>query len=219
MNDSDRLRYEMQVRVHQFGLDNAADFPPPGIGNTTFTELGVIITQIEAQSTDQQAGFGEAKQQYEIKDTAREDLGDQMSVISRTAKSMEYAIDGIGDKFKFTRNMPDESLLAKGRAFFEEATPYAAEFEAYGLPNKFLDDLEEACIAFDATFSSTASAIAEHVEATAQSAANVREGMIKVRVLDAVVRNKYHNNPGKLAAWTSASHVEKPPKKKKPTPP
>jgi hypothetical protein len=33
-----------------------------------------------------------------------------------------------------------------------------------------------------------------------------------------IVRNVYANNPGKLAAWLSASHVERSPKKKTPTP-
>jgi hypothetical protein len=36
--------------------------------------------------------------------------------------------------------------------------------------------------------------------------------------LDGVVKNKYRNNVGKLAAWTSASHIEKAPKKKKDEP-
>jgi hypothetical protein len=40
--------------------------------------------------------------------------------------------------------------------------------------------------------------------------------MVIVRILDAIVKNKYANDPGKLAAWISASHVEKPPKKKEP---
>ncbi len=42
--------------------------------------------------------------------------------------------------------------------------------------------------------------------------------MIKVRILDGIVRNAYANDPGKLAAWISASHVEKAPKKQTPTP-
>ncbi len=58
---------------------------------------------------------------------------------------------------------------------------------------------------------------AEHVAATADTAAKIREGMIIVRVLDGIVKNKYANDPGKLAAWISASHVEKAPKK--PVPP
>lgn len=56
------------------------------------------------------------------------------------------------------------------------------------------------------------------VAATADTSAKIREGMIKVRILDGIVRNVYRNDVGKLAAWTSPSHIEKPPKKKEPLP-
>jgi hypothetical protein len=42
---------------------------------------------------------------------------------------------------------------------------------------------------------------------------------VAARILDGIVQNKYANNPGKLAAWLSASHVEKAPKKKDPPTP
>jgi hypothetical protein len=35
-----------------------------------------------------------------------------------------------------------------------------------------------------------------------------------VRKLDAIVRNKYANNPAVLAEWTSASHTERDPRHK-----
>ena len=72
---------------------------------------------------------------------------------------------------------------------------------------------------FEATFSNIASATAEHVAATADISTKIRQGMIIVRTLDGIVKNKYANNPGKLAAWLSASHVEKAPKKKDPPTP
>jgi len=43
----------------------------------------------------------------------------------------------------------------------------------------------------------------------------IREGMVIVRILDGIVRNRYANDPGKLAAWISASHVEKAPRKRR----
>jgi len=36
---------------------------------------------------------------------------------------------------------------------------------------------------------------------------------------DGTVRNVYISNPGKTAAWTSASHIEKTPKKSEPPTP
>jgi len=216
MNDSDRRRYEMQVRANQFGVDNAADFT--GIATAKFAELGTLVGEIEAESAAQQAGFGEAAQQYEVKDTVREDLREEMSAISRTSKSMEYAFDGIGDKFKFQRNMSDANMLAKARAFHTESLPYDADFIAYGMPATFRADLNALADAFEATFSNTASATAEHVEATAETSSKLRQGNVAVRTVDGIVKNKYANDPGKLAAWISASHVEKAPKKKAPTP-
>lgn len=216
MNDADRRRYEMQVRVAQLGVDNAADFT--GLATTTFAELSTLVNDAESKSAAQQSGFGEAAQQFEVKDTCREDLRDIMSDISRTSKSMEYAFDGISDKFRFQRNMSDADMLAKARAFHSESATYETDFIAYGMDPNFRKDLNDAANAFEASFSNTASATAEHVAATADTSAKIREGMVKVRILDGIVRNVYANDPGKLAAWISASHVEKAPKKKSPTP-
>ena len=41
--------------------------------------------------------------------------------------------------------------------------------------------------------------------------------MVEVRILDGIVRIKYVNDVGKLAAWLSASHIEKAPKSKRQT--
>ena len=69
----------------------------------------------------------------------------------------------------------------------------------------------------------------EHVSATAETASKLRQMNVSARRapllpeeewrrfadgVGGIVRNKYANNPGKYAAWLSASHVEKAPKKK-----
>ena len=73
--------------------------------------------------------------------------------------------------------------------------------------------------AFEATFATQGSAIDSHVEATAEIGESIQRGMVARRILDGIVRNVYKSNTGKTAAWTSASHIEKDPKKKEtPTP-
>ena len=60
---------------------------------------------------------------------------------------------------------------------------------------------------------------AEHVSAAAETSSKLRQLNVVVRTVDGIGRNKYASDPGKLAAWLSASHVEKAPKKKAaPTP-
>jgi hypothetical protein len=56
----------------------------------------------------------------------------------------------------------------------------------------------------------------------AEAGGNLEEIKADMTSIDTVlrlVRNKYANNPGKRAAWLSASHVEKAPKKKEPPTP
>ncbi len=97
------------------------------------------------------------------------------SPIARKARSIKYKYDGMSGRFKMPRNSSDQTLLAVGWAFVDEATPIFADFIVYG--------------------------------------------MVARRILDGIVRNVYKHNTGKTAAWSSASHVEKAPKKKdSPTP-
>lgn len=57
------------------------------------------------------------------------------------------------------------------------------------------------------------------VAATAEIGKAIQRGMVAHPILDGIVRNVYKHNTGKTAAWTSASHIENPPKKKEnPTP-
>ncbi len=49
--------------------------------------------------------------------------------------------------------------------------------------------------AFKESFSNnTASATAEHIAASADEASKARQGMIKVRILDGIVKNRYAND-------------------------
>lgn len=218
MNDSERRRYECFLRIKQFGLDNRSDFAAIPIAVTNFEVISTEIDFLEDHGADQQAGFGDARGATEVKGTARENLREEMSDIARTARSMEYQFDGISERFRMPRNSSDQTLLATGRAWVDEATPIVADFVAYGMAATFVTDLTAACDAFEATFGPQASAIDDHVEATAEIGEAIRRGMVARRILDGIVRNVYKNDVGKIAAWSSASHIEKAPKKTETTP-
>ena len=58
----------------------------------------------------------------------------------------------------------------------------------------------------------------EERELTSKLTDWIVQGMRAHRILDGIVRIKYANNVGKLAAWTTASHIERAPKPATPTP-
>lgn len=216
MTDRERLRYETFIRIRQFGVDNAVDFPAGTVGATQFAEITSVIEEVEQFTGDQAASFGDARFAFAGKETARENVREEMYEISQTARSMNYEFNGIADKFKMPRNQSDASMLAFARAFHEESEQYETAFERYGLGTRFREELQSAIDAFEASLNPTGSAIDDQVAATAQIGDAIRRGMIARRILEGVVKNKYRSNVGKLAAWLSASHIEKAPKSKAP---
>lgn len=57
--------------------------------------------------------------------------------------------------------------------------------------------------------SETGTAIDSQAEVTTELGSEIRKGMIAVRTVDGIIKNKYRNDVGKLAAWLSASHIER----------
>lgn len=217
MDGDERRRVEMFIRVRQFGVDNAADFPVGSIGATQFAAINTAIDEVEQFAGDQAASYGDARQLFVTKDTARENLREEMFEISRTARSMAYQFDGIDAKFRMPRSQSDQNLLAVARAFYEDSEKYDTDFQAYGLSATFRADLQTAIEAFEDSLDPTGTAIDDQVAATANIGEAIRRGMIARRILEGVAKNKYNSNVGKLAAWLSACHIEKAPVEKKPS--
>jgi hypothetical protein len=213
MNNQERFRYQMFIRLRQFGTENAADFPAGGVGATQFAEISTVIGLIEGLAANQSAGFGSARFAFASKDTARENLRETMSEISRTARAMVYQFPGIDAKFRLPRNKTDTNLLAAARAFESESEVYKEDFIAYGLAADFREELRNEADALEASLRMAGAALNGQVAATAEIGAVIRRGMIAQRILKGVVKNKYRADVGKLAAWLSASHIEKAPKR------
>jgi hypothetical protein len=72
----------MFVRVRQFGVENAADFPAGSVGATQFAAVSAEIDQLDSFGTDPAVGFGEARQAFETKDTARENRTEPSAFIT-----------------------------------------------------------------------------------------------------------------------------------------
>lgn len=210
MTRQQRVRYDMFIRVVQFIRDNAADFPA-GVVAAQLAVLIAVVDRLQTLLGDQSTGLGEARFEFHDKDTARENLRQMLSEIAETARSMVYQFSGVDLKFRMPRNHNDADLLGKAHAFQTEAAPLDADFQGYGMERSFLADLQRLIDDFEASLGEAGTAIDSHVKATAEIGAEMRKGMVAVRTMDGVIRNKYRRNVGKLAAWLSASHIERVP--------
>jgi hypothetical protein len=214
MEDTQNRRHQMFVRVKGFGVDHTGDFAANSLGNQLFTDLSGIVTELDTHAAAEASGRGTAREGTSTRAEARDVLRDDLEAINRTARAMAEDTPGIDDKFRLPRGNNDQNLLSAARAFAADAAPLSAQFISHEMPADFLTDLNTDISNMEAAISRQAGGVGDHVSAGVAIDETIDKGMVIVRKLDAIVRNKYLNNQAVLAEWTTASHTERSPKRK-----
>jgi hypothetical protein len=116
-------------------------------------------------------------------------------------------------------------MLAAARAQAADALAVKAEFIKRGMPANFLEDLQADIEQFDEAITRKEQGRETHVEATAAIDDLIEQGLDARRELNPIVRNIFADESAKLAAWESASRIERPGRRSRrtgpqtPTPP
>jgi hypothetical protein len=215
MREREIHNFEMLKRVDDHGEADAASFPAASLGGQLFAAISAVVEELEEYAAAQSAGGGAARSSTQEKRKARESVRRKMSAISSTADSMESEFPGAAKRFRLPRNNGDQVLINSARAFLEAATPLKEDFLRRELPATFLEDLTAAIAAFETAVNNQNLNNERRVSATAAIREAVERGVKLVRKLDPIVRNKYRDDEAKLAAWESAKHVERAPKRTK----
>jgi len=216
MNDNQRRRFERASRVDAFMTSNAADFPADGKGGASAarlkTELAALasldVAKVTAASTQQKTSTGRRG--------LRASLRAQIAAVCDTADVISLDHPEVKGLFPRTRaDNSDQTLIAVARAFVAAATPLKALFVEYEMPPDFIDRLRADADALEAQMTRQTEGSGSSVStnaAIAEALGRVEEVVERVAV---VVRNKYRNDPAKLAAFESAHRLERAPRTKR----
>jgi hypothetical protein len=221
------IRLEARAeRVKTFGLENTADFAPGGKAQGHFTNITTLLGQLgQAKAGQQPARVG--------KSTLFDHLHLDLLNISRTAQQIgkndstfafsTYLLPAnTSDTAEFNHAEAVLKLLEEQPA--DDAPTKAAKatlrarFIAYELPADFVAHLRAD---HDAIANADQHNEAENLDGVENTALiDQLLGKIgnEVAELDTLMHNKYNGQPAKLAAWISASHVERAPRHKQETP-
>lgn len=215
MHDAHRRRMDKFDREDVFMTENAADFPAGSPGAVVTGQIKANTAQILTADAEQTSGFDDKNQALAVKGDDRDVLIDNLESIVLAAKGIGDEIPGIAEKYRMPEARSDQNLIAKANSFYADSEADEAKFIEFGLEEDFRAELKTAREEFETSADAADAALEEHSEATGTLDTLFRETMILSRKREAIVKIKYRNNPGKLAAWTVASHLERPPKKAK----
>ena len=213
MKDTEIRKLEMLRRVRDFGAAHAASFPAASLAAQKFAAVGAVVAEVEAHGATQSTGKGAAQAGASAKRAARADLREKMAAIRDTALALEEVTPGVSANFRIPRTNGDQALISAARAFVAAATPLKTEFLQREMPATFLEDLTAAIARFESALNEKNASTGKRITATAAIGGSLERGLKLVRDLDPMVNNKFRGDAATLAAWASASHVTRPPKK------
>jgi hypothetical protein len=210
-----------------FGDVNAADFAP---GSKALAIFG-IIDQVIKDLDDAKAG--QVSNPHTSKETLIDAVRLDVQNIARTAAVIDYTQPGFAEDFRPPKAYNPAAVLTTADAFLlqlagkpaDDAPTKAAkaalvaQFVAHEMSATFVTALQGDRQAITDKEKEIESDDEDRIEDTASIGPLIQKGMEAVHTLDAIMHNKYGAQPAKMAAWTSASHVERDPQRNDPTPP
>ena len=212
MDNPNTRRYEMLVRVSDFGAAHADIFPAESLGGQMFAATKAAARSLGEHAAAQMSSRGAAEEALRAKVAARTRLVTALNVIRRTSRALALDTPGLDSKFGHPGNQGEQALLATARGFSKDAHTVATGLLAHGLPATFLDDLDTAILAFEAAIRDHDTSQATLAAARAGINAALEAGLTAVQRLDAIVPNLLRDDPSTYASWERARHVERPPR-------
>ena len=228
MNDRDKREYDSFKRGKIFGGENASDFAAGSLALAAFASVDQVIAGLDRAKAGQVSNANTSKET--LLNAVRVDIQN----ITRTAASIDQDEPGFADKFHPPKAYNPATLLTIADAFllqFAEQpgdsaavktakTALVAKFVAHEMNASFVTNLQADRKAITDAEKAMEGDSEDHVGNTAVISPLIRQGRKAMNTLDAIMHNKYSGQPDKLAAWISASHVERDPKRNnsQPTP-
>ena len=211
MRYTDTHRYDMLVRVRDFGAANTAIFPESTLAGQMFAQVNTAVLQLSQHAATEVTGRGAAREGINTKVIVRRELRKQLETINRTARALAIDALRLDDNFQMPQDRSDQALLSTARSFAQNAAPLESAFITHAMPATFLADLNGCIARFEQSMHDHQSGKGTQTAARASIRAALTAGFTAVRHLDAIVPNSLRSDPVTASVWQRIRHIEQAP--------
>jgi hypothetical protein len=208
MKIHDTRRYEMLVRVSEFGAAHADLCPADSLGGQMFAAVKNATDTLAEYAAAEISSRGAVYEKVRARDAARVRLLTVLEAIRRTARALAMDMPGVDGKFRLPSTQGARTLVVAARACAKDAHALSAPLLAHGLPATFLDDIDGAVLAFETAVRDHTASRSGLVAARAGIESAIQAGMTAVQRLDGIVPNRLRDDSATFAVWQQARHVD-----------
>jgi len=204
MNRKQKYRYEMFVRVRDFGTANRGLFAESTVGSAEFEKVTAAVAAIEAHLTGRDLARAEAQR---VKVATRRAVTDYMKRIASTGRQVIGAESGM-NPFRMPTRKSAAVILSRARLFVAQASRRQPQFVRLGLPETFIREFQTLVDDLDRAVNVRLNSHTARGEAQQGIETALATGFKAIRALDVIVANTLRLDPVRLAAWQAARHLE-----------
>jgi len=208
MYDIDRRRYDMLVRVRDFGASYGHLFPDTSLAAKAFTAVATHVGEIEAH--DLAAASATVSARATRKREARDALIERLTLIGRTAQVLPDVDSEFRAHFVVPRETNDALLLTSARQFAKHAAAVTAQFVAHGMPSAFLEDLGTLIGNLEKAVRDRGMGRDEQMTARKRLKEAMAGGLAATRQLDVIVANHLASDSALRDVWKRNRRIEYP---------
>lgn len=201
MTRRQRFKYEMFVRVGDFGAAHVAQFPEESTAGQAFGRVASAITEIDEHLKNHVRGQAAARS---VKAT-RDAVFEHAKILAMVARRLP---EPAASPFQLPRRRSLSAELATARAFIDAAAPRQEAFERFGLPPTFTTDFGARVCDLQRAVDARISSKTVRRQALAGIETATAQGLDAARDLDVIVALATRQDPTTFAAWTSARRIE-----------
>jgi hypothetical protein len=205
MTNDQTVRFEMLVRVREFGEKHQNLFPEGTEGKDALGVIVDAVAQLEAQAKSKAASEREG---VGAKAGARQALSRQLEDIARSARVIAADTPGFDGAFTLPRPRSDQKLLTSGRAFIDAAGAAKDRFIRFGMAADFVATLSVAVDVFADAVRTLESGRIDTTQARKDISATLKTAIAAAQRLDAFFANVCRNDPATLGVWQECRAVD-----------
>ena len=205
MNFPNRSRYDMLIRVRNFGAAHVQRFPETSSVHAAFSIVATEVAQIEALAVAEHVSSRSARAAR--KGEARRRLQESLARAANTAWVLSRTIPELSNHTETPGAIADRQLVTFGRGFVTAATPYVAQFAAHGIA---IERLSEQIETFEAAVVERGTRRDELAQTRHRINASLTRALEAVDTLDVTVANTLATDPMTLALWKRERRLEQP---------
>jgi len=193
-------RYQVFLKVRDFGARHSDQFPASSAAGRAFATVAEAAATIERQSSERLVNAQAGKK---ARAEARKALWDRLKAIVRSARVIA-SDPPARDVFRLPKRRSDVAILDTAHAFIDAGEAASAQWVAFGLPETALAELREMTTTFAKAMDSRRQGQTGVKDARKALKDALEYGFAAVRHLDVIVANTKDPDSAIAVSWNEA---------------